>query len=122
MNCPRCERPMVPGPDEVEYCPSCIFKSPVEKVRATALLLYTDPEYTPPTPAEVRMLLKDMELTGKRAAEIVGVSSGRTIRKWTGGTTVIPYSAWRLLLLEKWFYANAANLATHRIGGYHFDG
>ena len=93
----------------------------LDGIRSTTMLLYTHPDYTPPTPDEVKALLKDMKLTGKEAAKILGVSSGRTIRKWTGGTTKIPYAAWRLLLLEKWFWTNAANLATHRIGGYAFD-
>lgn len=93
----------------------------VDGIRATTMLLYTHPDYTPPTPMEVRALLKDMKLTGKEAAKILGVSSDRTIRKWTGGTTTMPYSAWRLLLLEKWFWTHATNLAVHRIGGYGFD-
>lgn len=42
--------------------------------------------YDPPTPAEVRAMLRALELTGTDAAALVGLSDGRQIRKYTGGT------------------------------------
>lgn len=54
-----------------------------------------------PTPAEVRLILKKLDLTGSKAGDLVGVSS-RTVRKWTAENdkATIPYSAWKLLIKE----------------------
>ena len=65
---------------------------------------YDSPEYSHPTPDNVRQLLKQAGITGSKAASIVGVH-GRTIRKWTAeegspNHRTIPYAAWRLLLIE----------------------
>ena len=40
-----------------------------------------------------------LAFTGVQARALLGVS-GRMIRKWIGGEREIPYSAWRLLLIE----------------------
>jgi len=50
-----------------------------------------------PTAAEVRTVLRQAGLTGSEAAKLVGISDGRTVRRWTGGDTPIPYAAWVLL-------------------------
>lgn len=42
-------------------------------------------DYTPPTPEEVRSILSALGLTGAEAAKLIGLSSGRQIRKYTGG-------------------------------------
>lgn len=79
-----------------------IYHVPGQEVRREARLPFSDPAYTPPKPDEVRALLRKAGWTGSQAAAVVGVD-GRTIRKWTGGEREIPYSAWRLLLIEAGF-------------------
>lgn len=66
---------------------------------------YTDPEYTPPTPADVRTLKAISGLTGRELSELAGMDDHRTWRRWSqdedqAGHRRIPYSAWRLLVLE----------------------
>lgn len=70
-----------------------------------ALLPFTDPEYSPPTPADVRALKARSGKTGRELCAIVGMEDHRTWRRWSqdadaAGHRKIPYSAWRLLLLE----------------------
>ncbi len=48
------------------------------------------------TADEFRSLLRRGKLTGAAAAEIAGVNP-RTIRRWIGGNSKIPYSAWTLI-------------------------
>jgi hypothetical protein len=48
------------------------------------------------TADEFRALLRRGNLTGAQAAAIAGVNP-RTIRRWVGGASDIPYSAWRLI-------------------------
>lgn len=36
-------------------------------------------------------------LTGGDAAKLLGISDGRTIRRWTGGDSPVPFSAWAIL-------------------------
>jgi len=36
-------------------------------------------------------------LTGGEAAKLLGISDGRTIRRWTGGDSPIPFAAWAIL-------------------------
>lgn len=67
-------------------------------IRETALLEYSDSRYTPPEPDEIRAALHLASLTGREAADLLGVSTGRTIRKWVGGEQAMPYAAWRLLI------------------------
>lgn len=60
--------------------------------------------YTPPTPAEIRELLRSQGLSGSVAATLIGVTP-RAIRYWLAdpdqpGHRRIPYAAWRLLILE----------------------
>jgi hypothetical protein len=50
-----------------------------------------------PSPEEIREVLRRAELTGSAAAKLVGISESRTIRRWTGGQSPIPYAAWALL-------------------------
>lgn len=47
-------------------------------------------------PDEIRDLLKRGHLTGSAAARIAGVNP-RTLRRWIGGDSAIPYSAFRLI-------------------------
>jgi hypothetical protein len=71
---------------------------------AATLLRYGEPDYQAPTWQDVRNLVKSSGMTGEQIAQLVGVA-GRTVRKWqsppdTSNHAPIPYSAWRLLLLE----------------------
>ena len=68
-------------------------------VRPQVLLDYSDPDYASPTPDEIKRVLTSNGLSGSSAGDLLGVNS-RTIRKWTGGEQRMPYSAWKLLLLN----------------------
>ncbi len=68
-------------------------------VRQECRLPFADERYQAPTPAEVRAIISHLRLTGSEAGRLTGVN-GRTIRKWTGDASNIPYAAWRLLLIE----------------------
>ena len=50
-----------------------------------------------PDSEQVRAILKLAGLTGGEAAKLVGLSDGRTVRRWTGGDSLIPYAAWAIL-------------------------
>jgi hypothetical protein len=54
-------------------------------------------DYAPPTPDEVRDLLKRLGLTGAEAGALVDVK-GRQIRRYTGGDAVMPYAVLYTLL------------------------
>lgn len=82
-----------------EAAPYDLGPSGVTSVHPDTLLVFTDPRYRNPTPTDVRALMRSSGLTGSQVGDIVGVD-GRTVRKWTGGERSMPYSAWRLLLLE----------------------
>ncbi len=60
-------------------------------------------EYEPPSPDEVRALLKRYKLTGSAAGEIIGVTS-RQVRRWTGGASRMPFAALYTMIgeLEGW--------------------
>lgn len=68
-------------------------------IRPQVLLDYSDPDYVSPTPSEIKHVLVSIGLSGSKAADLLGVNS-RTVRKWTGGEQRMPYSAWKLLLLN----------------------
>ncbi|CDL30085.1 putative transcriptional repressor protein korC [Escherichia coli 5-172-05_S4_C1] len=38
------------------------------------------------------------ELTGSKAATLTGLKDSRTVRRWVGGDTPIPFSAWAILV------------------------
>jgi hypothetical protein len=74
-------------------------------ITPAALLPYTDDRYQAPTPADVRALKSLSGLTGRELCLLAGVEDPRTWRRWSqesseAGARQIPYSAWRLLLLE----------------------
>ncbi|MFJ3465341.1 transcriptional regulator [Achromobacter spanius] len=50
-----------------------------------------------PESGEVRAVLSMAGLTGGEAAKLLGISDGRTIRRWTGGDSPIPFAAWAIL-------------------------
>jgi len=79
-------------------------KSP-GKLPGGTLLKYTDPGYQEPTFEDVRTLKEISGKTGRELSELVGLKDNRTFRKWTAPPGAsqkaqIPYSAWRLLLIE----------------------
>jgi hypothetical protein len=55
--------------------------------------------WQPPTGEEVREVLKLAGMTGGQAAKFLGLGGGgdRTVRRWVGEETFIPYAAWALL-------------------------
>jgi DNA-binding transcriptional regulator YiaG len=55
--------------------------------------------WTRPTAGEIRELLRSQGWTGSVAAQVAGVNP-RTVRKWTGGESLISYDSWRLLIEE----------------------
>lgn len=68
-----------------------------------SLLLFTDPNYVPPTSADVRSIIKGTGATGKLIAGLTGVDP-RTVRKWqappdASNHAPCPYSAWRMILI-----------------------
>ncbi len=69
------------------------------EVRRETRLPFADQRYTAPTPKEIAEVIRRLELTGSKAGRLIGVD-GRTIRRWIGNERDIPYSAWRLLLIE----------------------
>jgi hypothetical protein len=74
------------------------------RIRPECLLPGAHPHYQHPTPDEVKTAIKSAGLTGEEIALLTGVK-GRTVRKWqapmdTSNYAPMPYSAWRLLLLE----------------------
>lgn len=56
-------------------------------------------EWAPPTGDEVRHALKLAEFSGSKAARSLGLGSkgDRTVRRWVGGDSPIPYAAWAIL-------------------------
>lgn len=52
-----------------------------------------------PTGEEVREALKAAGFTGGQAAKALGLGAkgDRTVRRWVGGDSAIPYAAWALL-------------------------
>lgn len=65
-------------------------------IRSETLLPFNS-GWVQPDADEIRKLLKFAELSGSDAGKLVGVSS-RTVRKWVGGQSPIPYAAWALLI------------------------
>lgn len=74
------------------------------EINPAALLPYSDPGYKPPTYEDLRALKAICGLTGGELAKLCGVDS-RTFRAWTAPPEAsrkqrMPYSAWRLLLIN----------------------
>lgn len=69
------------------------------EVRKEARLPYVSARFRAPTKDEFRSVTQTLRLSGAEVGRLLGVH-GRTVRKWIGGETEIPYSAWRLLLIH----------------------
>lgn len=65
-------------------------------IRPETLRPFAD-DWQQPTPDEVRAVLAICGLTGSAASRLVGIADSRTVRRWTGGETPIPYSVWAIL-------------------------
>ncbi len=83
---------------------TCITSEYSSDLNERTLLLYHDPRYQPPTPTDVRNVIRHLGLTGSEVAARVGVSAD-TVRKWQAtpdspSFKPIPYAPWRLLLIE----------------------
>jgi hypothetical protein len=69
------------------------------------LCLYTDPDYKPATPDDVRAVIQILDMTADQVAGLVGVRDGRAVRRWLAPESSkthaqIDYATWRLLLLQ----------------------
>jgi hypothetical protein len=69
------------------------------------LCLYTDPDYKPATPEDVRAVIQILDITADQVAGLVGVRDGRAVRRWLAPESSkthaqIDYATWRLLLLQ----------------------
>jgi hypothetical protein len=69
---------------------------PEADIRGTTLRPWINGWETP-TPDEIRWVMKMAGLSGKTASELVGIANNRTVRRWTGGDSAIPYAAWAIL-------------------------
>jgi hypothetical protein len=65
-------------------------------LRPEYLCPFSDNWKRPPGEA-IKETLSRAGLTGDEAAQLTGVSDGRTVRRWTGDEREIPYAAWALL-------------------------
>ena len=68
----------------------------ITEIRPETLEVYSQ-GWMVPTGDEIRAVKSMTEKTGVQLGGILGVH-GRTIRKWIGNETKIPYSAWRILI------------------------
>lgn len=67
-----------------------------QQIRPTCLVPFAS-GWTPPTAAEIHAVINKTGLSGSEVARLVGVSGGRTVRRWTGGEVDIPYAVWAML-------------------------
>lgn len=82
--------------------PSPPDTSGIEGIRRTCFLPVADPDFTWPTPGEVKLLVRKLGWSGSRIARELGLSpanGNRTVRLWQSAERhhPIPYAAWRLL-------------------------
>ncbi|MEM9151634.1 MAG: hypothetical protein AAGB19_14430 [Cyanobacteria bacterium P01_F01_bin.3] len=78
---------------------------PPRKLPLGTLLPRTDPSFQKPTPSDIRTLKAISGLTGRELSELVGLEDPRGWRRWSQdsdapGARQIPYTAWRMLVLE----------------------
>lgn len=53
--------------------------------------------WVPPDGEAIKEVLKEANLSGRKAADLLGFAEDKTIRRWTSGEYPIPYSAWAIL-------------------------
>ncbi len=68
--------------------------------RRETRLPFSSELYRAPTKDEFRTVTQLLGLTGKQVADLVGAEDARTVRRWIGGERDIPYSVWRVLLID----------------------
>lgn len=68
-------------------------------VRIRLECLRPAPVWVQPTGDEVREALRAAGFTGSQAAKALGLGANgdRTVRRWVGNDSAIPYAAWALL-------------------------
>lgn len=54
-------------------------------------------DWQQPTSEEIREVLRLAELSGTEASLVLGLAGSKTIRRWVGEVTPIPYAAWAVL-------------------------
>ncbi len=59
--------------------------------------------WTPPSPSELRGLLKAMGISQQAAGRMTGYAA-RTARTWCSGARPVPYAAW-FVLRETWVWS-----------------
>ena len=78
-------------------------------LRPATLLRFSDEGYLPPDFKDVRILKAISGKTGSELGKLAGVD-GRVVRRWTAEldkqSSNIPYSAWRVLLIECGYIEN----------------
>ena len=60
-------------------------------------LLPFDNGWQHPTGEEIKQVLRLANLSGSKAAKLTGIKESRTVRRWTGGESEIPFAAWAIL-------------------------
>ena len=68
--------------------------------KSPAFYEFRAPEYQPPTPEEISMLIDYVGLSSAELGKELGISDGRTVRRWKSGQAVMQYAPWRLLLAK----------------------
>lgn len=72
------------------------YGEPQVEIRKECLVAFKE-GWQQPTGDEVRAVLKMTGLSGKEAADMVGLENTRIVRKWAGGAAPVPYSVWAIL-------------------------
>jgi hypothetical protein len=69
------------------------------EVTIRSVCLQVAAEWEQPTGEEIREVLRLAGFTGGHAARVLGLGAkgDRTVRRWVGGDSTIPYAAWALL-------------------------
>jgi hypothetical protein len=65
-------------------------------IKPANLLPFSD-AWKAPEGEAIKEVLAKAGLTGAQAAQLTGTANDRTVRRWTGGESNIPYAAWALL-------------------------
>jgi hypothetical protein len=78
-------------------------------MKKESLQPYSHPDYQPPAGEDLAAIMDLLGLSSFDTAQLVGVASGRTVRKWKAGSAPIPYGVWRLLLLEVFWQSESGD-------------
>lgn len=83
-----------------------VYEVDSDTIRPGTLRPYV--EWERPNGGEIRAMMRRLQLTGSGLASLVGVANqgsvtgggSRTVRRWTGGETDIPYAVWCIMAYE----------------------